>query len=67
MVLRPILIANKDKIERVIAEVKGSTVELKKVATETIRSEMSKPENLMRAANAMNAAKNYAEDMDANQ
>lgn len=59
-VLRPILIANKDKIERVIAEVKGSTVELRKAATDAVREEMSKPENLMKAANAMNSAQTFA-------
>ena len=59
-VLRPILVANKDKIERVIAEVKGSTVELRKAATDAVKEELSKPENLMKAAGAMNAAQTFA-------
>ena len=49
-----------------IAEVKGSTVELRKAAIDAAREEMSKPENLMRAANAMNTAQTYATEASKN-
>lgn len=38
--LKPLLIANKDRIEQFIAEVKGSTMELKKVAADAAKEKI---------------------------
>lgn len=61
-VLKPILVANKDKIEQFIAEVKGSAMEIKKGAIDAAKEEMSKPENLMKASNFASQAQNIAND-----
>jgi hypothetical protein len=46
--------------------VKGSTLEIRKAAMDAAREELSKPENLMKAANAMNAAQNLATEASKN-
>ena len=59
-IVRPLLRQHKDKIEKIIAEVKGSAVSVAKEAHKQAMEEISKPENMLRAANAVNTAQNTA-------
>ena len=63
-VLKPILVANKDKIEKFIAEIKGSAMEIRKEAINAAKEEMSKTENILKAANIANQAQTYAKKLD---
>ena len=60
--LKPLLMANKDRIEQFIAEVKGSGMEIRKAAIDTAKEQMGKPEHILRAAQLANQAQAYASE-----
>jgi len=57
-VLRPLLTQHKDKIQRMIDDVKGTASSVAQEAKRQAQAEMSKPENLSKLASATAAAQN---------